>query len=237
MRELVRSVAVLLLFVGSLMLLAPTVSVVKGQYELLGLPLSGGTLTGPLIVPDSGGFRFTTDATGWNYISSGAVYLVNAAGNFTFKAGPEVKVGSSGSFAWSSSSVASGTTDLLLSRDAAANLQLGSDAATATAQTISAADSTGANVAGASLTASGGDGTSGNATGGQLILRGGANAGTGEVGAVAFSDTGTKPTCAAGIRGSVWYDAGGAGVADTFEVCAKQAAGDSYAWRVLATIP
>lgn len=45
-------------------------------------------------------------------------------------------------------------------------------------------------------------------------------------------DNGTKPACAAGIRGMVWYDAGAASVKDTFEVCAKDAA-DAYAWRVL----
>ena len=104
--------------------------------------------------------------------------------------------------------------------DAANDLQLGSDAATAANQTLSAADSTGASQ-----------------TGAQLQLAGGTGGAGGEPGAVAIVDGGTKPTCAAGIRGSIWYDAGGAGVADTFEVCAKQAAGDSYAWRALATIP
>lgn len=44
--------------------------------------------------------------------------------------------------------------------------------------------------------------------------------------------TGSKPACAAGIRGTVWYVAGGAGVADTFEVCRKDAA-DAYAWVAL----
>lgn len=129
------------------------------------------------------------------------------------------------------------TNDSSISRESAGVYQFGPDAATASAQTIKGSDSTGANVAGASLTIRAGAGTSGNATGGQLILGGGANAGSGERGAVQIEDGGTKPTCAAGIRGSVWYDAGDAGVADTFEVCAKQAAGDSYAWRALATIP
>jgi hypothetical protein len=45
-------------------------------------------------------------------------------------------------------------------------------------------------------------------------------------------DSGTKPTCNAGNRGKVWYDAGGAGVADTLEVCRKSAA-DAYAWTAL----
>jgi hypothetical protein len=38
-----------------------------------------------------------------------------------------------------------------------------------------------------------------------------------------------EPTCAAGIRGTVNYVAGGAGVLDTFKVCRKDAA-DVYAW-------
>ena len=41
-----------------------------------------------------------------------------------------------------------------------------------------------------------------------------------------------EPTCAAGIRGTVNYVAGGAGVADTFKVCQKSAA-DAYAWVTL----
>ena len=38
-----------------------------------------------------------------------------------------------------------------------------------------------------------------------------------------------QPACAAGIRGTVWYTAGGAGVLDKLEVCRKDAA-DAYAW-------
>jgi hypothetical protein len=41
-----------------------------------------------------------------------------------------------------------------------------------------------------------------------------------------------EPTCAAGIRGTVNYVAGGAGVVDTFRVCTKDAA-NAYAWRVI----
>jgi len=44
--------------------------------------------------------------------------------------------------------------------------------------------------------------------------------------------TGTKPTCASGIRGTIYYVAGGAGVLDTLEVCRKDAA-DAYAWVTL----
>jgi hypothetical protein len=112
---------------------------------------------------------------------------------------------------------------------AAATVQFGQNAATATAQTFKGPDSTGANVTGANLTIRAGAGTSGNAVGGQLILGGGANAGSGERGAVQIEDGGTRPTCAAGIRGSIWYDAGGAGVLDTLEVCRKDAS-NNYAW-------
>ena len=41
-----------------------------------------------------------------------------------------------------------------------------------------------------------------------------------------------KPTCDAGIRGTLWYVQGGAGVADTVEACIKNA-GDSYLWQTL----
>lgn len=46
--------------------------------------------------------------------------------------------------------------------------------------------------------------------------------------------TGTRPTCDAAARGTSWYVAGGAGAADTIEICLKSAA-DTYAWTALAT--
>jgi hypothetical protein len=42
----------------------------------------------------------------------------------------------------------------------------------------------------------------------------------------------TRPACAIGVRGRVWFVAGGAGVQDTLAVCAKDAT-DAYAWRTL----
>jgi hypothetical protein len=102
--------------------------------------------------------------------------------------------------------------DLFIVRSAAATLQFGVNAATATNQTIKAPDSTGAGIAGGILYL-------GSSTGGA----------GGERGPVAFADGGTKPTCAAGIRGAIWYDAGGAGVLDTLEVCRKDA-GNAYTW-------
>lgn len=47
-----------------------------------------------------------------------------------------------------------------------------------------------------------------------------------------FVDPGTKPTCDSSKRGIVFVDEGGAGVADTAEMCTKDA-GDAYAWRTL----
>jgi len=45
-------------------------------------------------------------------------------------------------------------------------------------------------------------------------------------------ETGAKPTCSASERGTFWYVAGGAGVKDTVEVCAKDAS-NAYAWRTI----
>jgi len=39
----------------------------------------------------------------------------------------------------------------------------------------------------------------------------------------------TKPTCDSSIRGMLWYTQSGAGVADIFEICSKNAA-DAYVW-------
>lgn len=44
--------------------------------------------------------------------------------------------------------------------------------------------------------------------------------------------TGTKPACNSSTRGTLYYVAGGAGVADTYEVCVKDAA-DAYAWATI----
>jgi len=43
--------------------------------------------------------------------------------------------------------------------------------------------------------------------------------------------TGTKGTCDATLRGTLWYTSGGAGK-DSVQVCAKDAAG-TYAWRTI----
>jgi hypothetical protein len=41
-----------------------------------------------------------------------------------------------------------------------------------------------------------------------------------------------KPACDSTTRGTTWFTQGGAGVKDSYEVCAKDAA-DAYAWRTL----
>jgi hypothetical protein len=42
----------------------------------------------------------------------------------------------------------------------------------------------------------------------------------------------TQPTCGASVRGRVWFVAGGTGVKDSLNVCAKDATG-AFAWRTL----
>lgn len=197
---------------------------------------SGGTFTGPILLPDGAvgapALAFASDTdSGLFRAGSGAVTLaLNAGGWHQWTTGAYNIAGTSALLQLGG--------DVNLYRDGAANvLQMGTDAASATSQTFKGADSTGNGTAGGILTLRGGAGTAGDAKGGNLNLAGGAAAGTGEQGVVAIVDTGTKPTCAAGIRGGFWYEQGGAGVADTFEVCAKAAAGDTYAWRTLATIP
>ena len=54
---------------------------------------------------------------------------------------------------------------------------------------------------------------------------------------IVFNTAGTvQPTCAAGVRGLVWYTLSAAGTADRMEICAK-ASTNVYAWRAMATIP
>lgn len=47
--------------------------------------------------------------------------------------------------------------------------------------------------------------------------------------AIKINDAGTAPSCDATVRGLVWYEEGGAGVADNFQVC-KKSSGDAYAY-------
>jgi len=199
------------------------------------LPLSGGTLTGPLLLPDgtfaapSLSFANETDKGFYSGASNRiSVTFAGSAENIRLTANIVGILSNSAQFQMGSN------LDTIISWGAANTVQLGVNAATATAQALKGPNSTGATIAGGNLTIRAGDGTSGIANGGQLILGGGLNSSTGEPGAVQLEDRGTKPTCAAEIRGSIWYDAAGAGAADTIEVCAHKS-DNSYAWIALAT--
>lgn len=67
---------------------------------------------------------------------------------------------------------------------------------------------------------------------------GGANAASFSVtnfslpGTIKLGDAGTKPTCDSTQRFRIWVDAGGAGVKDDAQICAKDAS-DAYAWRTI----
>ena len=192
-----------------------------------------GTATAPGLgfasTPTSGLYRATASVTG---ISAGGVAVAAFSSAL-------LNVRSTATIGWVAGAADPHATapDTTFSREAAATIQMGVDTASAVSQTFKGADSTGNGTAGGILTIRGGAGTAGDAKGGNLNLIGGDNFGTGEEGVVAIVDGGTKPTCSATTRGAFWYDQGGAGVADTFEVCARQAAGDTYAWRSIATIP
>lgn len=111
---------------------------------------------------------------------------------------------------------------------------------------IAAAAAASTHLVGGMAVCKGGDGasgSSGDAHGGDCQLDGGRGYGTGHDGQIVIgstrgnlriNDPGTKPTCSATYRGAIWVDYGGAGVADTFEVCGKSAA-DSYSWVAAAT--
>ncbi len=51
-------------------------------------------------------------------------------------------------------------------------------------------------------------------------------------GGVRINTTATKPPCSLTARGTIWFTSAPAGVADSLEVCAKQAEG-TYAWMSL----
>lgn len=51
-------------------------------------------------------------------------------------------------------------------------------------------------------------------------------------GGIRLNTTATKPACDVNTRGTQWFTNGNSGVADAFEVCAKDAS-NNYAWRNL----
>lgn len=97
-----------------------------------------------------------------------------------FSSRREIRASKDYSIGWSSNASAlAAVSDLLLIRDAAATLQMGADAATATAQKLKAHDGSGTDKTGADMTIAAGIGT-GTATGGSLYLQtGGVGASTG----------------------------------------------------------
>jgi hypothetical protein len=52
------------------------------------------------------------------------------------------------------------------------------------------------------------------------------------VGEIQIDASDPKPACDAEARGKIWFVKGGSGVADTLEVCAKNA-DDAYDWRAV----
>jgi len=202
------------------------------------------TMTGTLRVP-SGAAATTALAigavnTGFYEIASG-IGLSLAGSTKYIVIGNDYRLDPSTVFGWSPVSIAT-SLDTILGREAAATLQMGSDVnGAAVNQTFKAHDGiTGTDVSGANLTIAAGRGT-GAGTGGTLIFQ---TAPVGSTGTTAQTlatvltlpksgglqvATGTKPTCEAATRGTLYYVAGGAGVADTYEACRKDA-GDSYAW-------
>lgn len=51
-------------------------------------------------------------------------------------------------------------------------------------------------------------------------------------GGLRLNTTNSKPTCASAQRGTFWVTQGGAGVADTVTVCAKDSS-NAYSWRTI----
>lgn len=192
----------------------------------------------------AGGVGF--GATNFEVFTSGQMTRTGGNRNVILLAiaGAGLNLGSGNTINWSSGLPGFTAGDLVLWRDAAATLQLGTDAATATAQAIKAHDGVGADKAGADLILAGGNPT-GTGTGSKLIFKttaaGGSTSSTPQA-SVAWAQipsdgglqylTGTRPTCDATHRGTVFYVAGGGGVADTHESCVKDAA-DVYAWSSL----
>lgn len=154
---------------------ADTVGFNAGGTVRFSVTTSTVTSTVPILVPDGSKTapslaRSAASATGlyWGagpylYLAYGGEARLGLVDNF-------LQVNSVGGYSWrNATDISTGAGDLYLIREAAASIQLGNDAATATAQTISAADSTGAGVAGASLTLSGGTGGTFGAQGNVIV--------------------------------------------------------------------
>ena len=176
MEKTKRALAATLLSVAVLLLASPYAAQMVAQTIY---PPSGGGVSGltcsattctftlPVVVPDGSALapsiRSATSADGF-YFTPGSYIHATIAGLHRIRfSGFLDLVQNSGGVRIGAAS------DVIMVRDAAANLQLGNDADTAVAQTISAADSLGAGVTGGSLTLSGGAGGAGGATGNLVV--------------------------------------------------------------------
>lgn len=194
----------------------------------------GGTLTGPLLLPDgtaaAPGIAFSSIPNSGFFLSPTLKHLSIATyGDSPLGFTPtSMSLGSAYAIGWGSNVTWYGSApDLTIFRDAANTLALrnGGTAGVPVPQKF--------NLYGfcdGAACATGYERLEISATSGGSFKLTPAAAGTGAPRPVAIGDGGAKPACDATTRGSFWYDAGGAGVADTFEICSKSAA-DAYAWR------
>lgn len=144
------------------------------------------TLNGGAAVP-SGTMALASVAaptTGIQFISGGS--LGNGIGLYTSGAlrgviGNGMECGAGGTYSWNSSGNPTGSPDLILTREAAATLQMGSDAAGVTNQTFKACDRITTDGAGADLTVAAGR-NRGASSGGSLIFQTSPPAGAGVTG-------------------------------------------------------
>ena len=163
-----------LLFVLSLMLLAPAVSIVKAQYTVNPFLVPTGS---QLLLPDGNvaapSLVFASSPTaGFYTVNSSLTFIYAISGTARVKIDSNLTVGSAGAFRFTSGD-ANATSDLLLTRGAAATLQQGAaDAAAPVNQTLQAQGvAAGTNdISGANYTITSGNGR-GNAAGSQLVFR------------------------------------------------------------------
>lgn len=115
----------------------------------------------------------TNDGFGYNSTTHGLEIVTVGSATIAFLA-YQTRIPSIGSLCWINASpadITAGTVDLILMRKGAASLQMGVDAATATAQTFTAHNGSGTDKAGANFSVGGGQGT-GTGVGGSFIVVG-----------------------------------------------------------------
>jgi hypothetical protein len=127
--------------------------------------LTAGTLTSEAITMNSGQLQLPSGNCGYPSIAftaatqSGIYYDLAEYIMFSVNSTTKLGVGSGGLYNYSGTMYFGASNDLTIGRDAAASLQLGSDAASATDQTIKAHDGSGTDKAGAALTLQSGQST------------------------------------------------------------------------------